>query len=270
MLNIVCALQCEAKPLINRFKLKADQQSALFPLYRSETTQLIISGIGKVNAAAATTYLMAHVPRAQTPAWLNIGVGGHKARDIGEGFLGNKITDRSTGHRYYPGVAAIPRTQTLPIETVDRPENNYPENAIVDMEASGFFPIASRLSPVEAIHCYKVISDNFHHSTAGVNKKFVTDLVENKIEKVILIIEALKELSSTLNQLSQPHQELDILLEKWHFTQTQRVVLETLLQRWKALNGDLTVIDNAMEQLSKSREVLEYLENKINSQPFTF
>ena len=56
MLNFVVALPCEARPIISHFGLQALDSPAGFRLYNRERMRLIVSGAGKIPAAAATAY----------------------------------------------------------------------------------------------------------------------------------------------------------------------------------------------------------------------
>ena len=56
---LVVALKSEAKPIISYFELDHQSGNNIFPIYRNDKLghALIISGVGQINAAAATTYL---------------------------------------------------------------------------------------------------------------------------------------------------------------------------------------------------------------------
>ena len=55
MLRFVVALAAEARPLIARYRLERLSSAAAFPLYRRGAAALVVSGIGKTAAAAATS-----------------------------------------------------------------------------------------------------------------------------------------------------------------------------------------------------------------------
>ena len=56
MINILTALPCEAKPLIHHYRLNGRQVHG-FRIYENSDMRLIVSGIGKVAAAAACACL---------------------------------------------------------------------------------------------------------------------------------------------------------------------------------------------------------------------
>src|SRR4029077_10756350 len=101
MLRFVVALQAEARPLVERFGMVAVSESP-FPVYRGEEGWLIVSGHGKAASAAATAYLHLAAGGALGRAWLNVGLGGHGRRTLGDGVLAHKITDAASGASWYP------------------------------------------------------------------------------------------------------------------------------------------------------------------------
>jgi adenosylhomocysteine nucleosidase len=159
MLRFVVALQAEARPLVDRFGLAAVSE-APFPLYRGEEGWLIVSGQGKAAAAAATAYL--HLAAGGDPgrAWLNVGLGGHGLRTVGEGVVAHKISDAASGVSWYPQLIVDSPSPTAPLLTVERVDEEYEPPWVYESEAAGFFPTACRFSVAELIHCYKVVSDN--------------------------------------------------------------------------------------------------------------
>jgi len=269
MLQILCALDCEAKPLVHYFKLKIDTDCRYFRLYFGKDIRLIVSGVGRVNAAAATSFLMTTAPKDQTLAWLNVGIGGHKQRSVGEGFLGNTITDCVTGMRYYPGITRAPPLPTLPIETLEPSSQKYPDEAIVDMEASAFFATASRRSPSDVIQVYKCISDNEKTPACNLNKGFVSDLIGSKKKEIVAVVEALERLRNELGR-QHPNIEMEYFLQNIHFTTTQRIQLERLARRWKAINVKDRFFDSQAQALKDPKKLLIYLENKIQTESLTF
>ena len=91
-LNIVTALLCEAKAIIEAFNLKKDISEHAFEIYHNQDKSLclIISGIGKINAAIATTYI-AQYNKVAPQSFLNIGIAAG-AFAIGTMFAANKLT----------------------------------------------------------------------------------------------------------------------------------------------------------------------------------
>jgi nucleoside phosphorylase len=191
MINIVVALPAEARPLLDHFRLLDKQHNTAFPIYRNPDMALIVSGPGKVAAAAATALLAGTGTSHTRAAWLNIGIAGHAHHAIGSGYLAHRITDRATGTNWYP-----PQIHDLPMPTenlctVDRPEDDYPAVVLYEMEASGFFPVASRFSSSELVQCFKVISDNRTQATTAVTAKLCTQLITGRLADIEQLVNAL-------------------------------------------------------------------------------
>lgn len=159
MLRFVVALQAEARPLVERFGMTAAGETP-FPVYQGENAWLIVSGLGKAAAAAATAYLHLAAGGAPGRAWLNVGLGGHGQRTLGEGVVAHKISDGASGVSWYPQIVIDSPSPTVPVLTVERVEEEYAPPWVYESEAAGFFPTACRFSVAELVHCYKVISDN--------------------------------------------------------------------------------------------------------------
>lgn len=271
MLLIVCALNCEAVPLITLFRLKPYPHPTPFPLYHQGGTFLIISGVGKILAAAATSYLYALTKAQSNQVWLNIGIAGHPSWEIGTGCLAHQVIDQGTKRRYYPSFVTKFPCPTAPLLTVERPEIDYAQETLYDMEAAGFYPIASRFSITELIHCYKIVSDNKHSSAKELNPTIVQQLIQTQCHEIQQLTTTLKELGQKLDSLECTEESLALFLCRWHFTTTQIFQLKRLLQRCQAFHLDETFIwDEKLPLLNKSKEVLNYLEKKINALPLNF
>ena len=76
MLIWVCALHCEAKPVIDFYRLKKSHDGNAYDLYRGEDMVCIVSGPGKLASAAATAWIAAQEQSAGSLAWINLGVAG--------------------------------------------------------------------------------------------------------------------------------------------------------------------------------------------------
>ncbi len=134
----VIALAAEARPLLDRWKF-TQLESAPFPLYYCEQQNyfLVVSGMGKVRSAAATSYLASKIIplRAQaTPPtiWINFGTCGHHNYPLGQGLLVHKIIDISNGNNYYP--LRLPYSASATIECHATSQREYPrQGGGVDM-----------------------------------------------------------------------------------------------------------------------------------------
>lgn len=193
MMQLVIALNAEARPIIDCFNLKEHGSLGLFPIYRGHDISLVISGVGRMAAAAATAYLYSTTGEHSGCGWLNIGVAGHAQWCCGAGVLANRIVDASTLRCWRPyQIHNIP-IASAPLITVDSPETEYPEEMIYDMEAAGFYFVASRCTASELVQCYKVISDNRYTSTATVTPNRVRQLISDRLADIDTLMQRIAD-----------------------------------------------------------------------------
>ena len=249
MIFIVVAMFCEAKPLIRHYGLKARMPMGRFRVYESEDVSLVISGVGKVASAAAVAYLYALYGEIKGAVWLNIGLAGHKNMNIGSCFLVDKVVDIATGRSWYPGIV-FPASCTDMVYTVDVVETEYQKAGGYDMEAAGFYSIASSFSTVEFVHCIKIVCDTPETPVVKDPGSLIDlDFVDDIIIKI-------KDLLS-----SYVEENMEKFLVQWHFTVTQRCQLKKVLKKWRVVFED-----SAFDRVcccDSSKAVLSKLEKEI-------
>ncbi len=268
MIHFFCALPCEARPLITHYRLQQLHQYDLFRIYQSKSKDisLTLTGIGKVNAAAAISYLHASLLCKPWDVWLNIGVAGHSDQEIGAAFLVNKITDLQTHESWYPQIIFDAPCQSMPLLTLEQPSDDY-QHSLFDMEAAGFFQMATRLGTAELIHCFKLVSDNSANNTATVKAKDVSRLIEQRIPLLEEIVSELNLISKELEQSLSPPVGFEQFLQNWHFTQTQRIQLARLLHQWQCRLPDAIAFD-CFKQQSTARAVLLAMRQRLEETAF--
>jgi len=234
MINIVCALHCEAKPIVDFYKLSA-LPNCIFPIYSNEQINVVVSGIGKVDTAAAMTYLFVKTLEQKNNAWLNYGISGHKSAELGAWFNVNKITEDSTGLNWYPSRFQNLDCLTASLETVDNPISQYESEKLYDMEASAFMATALKFSSIELVQLMKIVSDNEENHLDQINKKHVQLLLLDNISPLISIVNVLKEQKNEFDNIYDVDELYGEILKKWHFTQYQQKEVQRLIQRWKLL-----------------------------------
>ncbi len=264
-INLVVALMVEAKPFIDKLKLSHDAKHSTFKIYTSDNgnINLIVSGIGRNNAAAATAYLGA-ITSAQHDAafWINAGIAGHSSLPVGDVVIANKLLERSTGRTFYPSVYPVSFTSTL-LTTVDQPETSYLEQSAFDMEASAFAAAASKFSPLEFIQCVKVISDNIESGVESVSKGSIEQAAQTLVAAVNELIEAMgPDLEHCLAQTYLP-KVFDDLRSGTHFSATQTVQLKRLCQRFSALGLEAKLNEMALLTFTSSKECIRLLEAEL-------
>ncbi len=271
MIHFIIALPSEARPLIDHYQLKIIPRSGPFKLYEANGRRLIISGVGKIQSAGAAAFLHAFSGSLRNRIWVNVGIGGHVAHTVGEGVLAHKITDRTTGESWYPPIVIEPPCRTESILTVDHPESKYWEPSVYEMEAAGFYPAATRFSTGELVHCYKVISDNRKSPPHKISSTLVERLIAGHLEAIDTILKRTEKLATGLPNLLEKRTGKDSclshFLERWHFTVTEQHRLRRFLARLGTLEPKAEVFSKELKTLARSKDVLQFLEDKINSLP---
>lgn len=258
MLNILCALRCEAKPLIEHYKLQAIDNSGPFAIWQNESLRIMVCGLGKNAAAAGVGYLAAQTD--DHAAWLNLGVGGCGDAKLGQLFWASKIVDAASERFYYPAPMLDYSCEHHTVCSVDKPQADYEQNVIYDMEASAFYETACRFTSVELVQIVKIISDNQQQGIAQVKAKQVEQLVREQLPHIITIIEQLQKLQQEAATIYAQPEAYDELLTRWHFTAYQRKQLLRLLQRAEALNLELP----DLTEQQNSKQVISHLQQHVS------
>ena len=158
----VVALLPEAKPLIERLKMKLVSTNSLHPIYTNETETdwLVLSGVGQLNAASGTASLYHVCPKSNWSIWVNIGIAGGIIGDVGDPFYINSICQASTNKMCYPFIFPYVKIKRANLITCESPEKKYGKDCLFDMEAWSFYKILKKKVTREFIAVFKVISDN--------------------------------------------------------------------------------------------------------------
>ena len=268
----VVALRPEAEPIIQRFKMKLfanHHGKSGFPIWESQnasesdvTHRLVLCGIGKINAAAAVSWLQAvtNAKDCGAVAWINFGIAGHRQRAIGEVIRANKVTDVATGKSWYPPAAWKRKVdlKAAPLQTVDAPTSNYSdEDCLIDMESSGVFAVASRFSSLELIQSIKVISDNAEHAIEGITKESVREACNAALIEIAPWLEAYFEIAREESSRIEAPPLYETLIGCIRFSETQKHQLRRVLIRHHALGTDLQ--GRSLTALKSGREVIAAL-----------
>ncbi len=179
----VCALACEARPVIDRYRLRKSRRDHAFDLYVNSRMACVVSGIGPLAAAAATAWCAARFAGERALAWLNLGIAGAAEFEVGTLLQVTQIIAADSGQRFYPAPTAKPTLPTAACLSLSRPGDDYPPDCLLDMEASGFAASALRFSSAELIGCLKVVSDNPHAQT-GRDRAAVSALIARRLDPI--------------------------------------------------------------------------------------
>ena len=270
MITLTTALPCEAKPLIEKFGLQHQSECSAFRLYQNDDLRLIVTGVGKLAAASAVSFL-SHEQQHEQQAWLNVGITGHASHEIGTAILAHKIIDAGNQQCWYPALINSSSCTSDTITTVDQIQDEYSDESCYDMEASGFFSAASRFNNIELIHSLKVVSDNRHCNTFNITANLTSELIAEQLEHVEKLIEQLRQMSAQLNSHNTANINIDSYIEQWHFTHNQRHQLRQLLQRWNViLPGQHAFKTIEQNQLADSKAVLKIIRQQLDNAPVSF
>lgn len=201
--HLIAALPAEAKPVVSRFNLARVQTERAFPVYRNQRISLVVSGVGKANAAAASAFLYALNGFPDGAIWINLGIAGHKDLPLGKAVLAHRITDTASGRHWRPSIAIYAPCDTVTLETLDKPNFDYSRDCAFDMEASGFYATAIRFSSPDRVQCLKVISDNQDSPGPGIDAATVRCLIGGNLTMLETLIEGLSTLASQVGTMNE-------------------------------------------------------------------
>jgi nucleoside phosphorylase len=258
---IYTALACEAKPFIEHYKLKKDLDVHAFAIYLNNDICLAVTGVGKSAMSAAVAYSQARYTSTEHPVLVNIGIAGHQHHPLGELFLIDKIRDVDSQKSYYPVLITTAPCRRACLQTVSKPQLQYHESELCDMEASAFYETAVRFSTSELILCLKVISDNQDSSVGAINAKQVSAYIAAQLSTIETL---LLQTSAIAALMTVPEHPLFYeLLQRYHFTAHQRQQLKNLLSRWNVLTDQQTLLMDDIN-LENAKEVLCWLDSNNN------
>ena len=264
----VIALPSEAKTLIEEFKMFPIQGDTLFPVYKNknEDEWLIITGVGQLNATSGVSYLYSLCPYARTSFWINFGIAGagKKVGNIGDIFFINELRNYDHDKVHYPFILPQLKIKNAMLKTYDKPQNNYQNSFLFDMESWGFYNIIQRKITRELIAIIKIISDNSIETISSISKDFVKKLVKEKVEYLV----SLRDIGYSLSRIEmerkkEPYLFSDIT-KNIHFTFSQREQLKKFLVRWD-VHFPKRPLFLEIKDLKDAKSVLGYLESSLDS-----
>lgn len=259
MLIWVCALHCEAKPVIDFYRLKKSHDVNAFDLYRGDDMVCIISGIGKLASAAASAWIAARYEDTASLAWINLGIAGAASYELGTIFALNQVIDADTDQRYYPAPGAAHALPGCACLTLARPSEAYQDKMLYDMEASGFMYSALRFSSAELTQSIKVVSDNQQHKT-GKDRSRVSALIQQHIALIDQQASSLMTLDQEIARLEIPTESWQQLIAMAHFSQTQKNRLRVLWRYLMNRDLDSAQLMRELNSCASSNAIIETLE----------
>ena len=259
----VVALKVEAEIILDEYNMNFDPEFTLFQVFRNfeKTRWLILSGVGRHNSAAATTYLYMISKASRSTCWINLGIAGSGKGHYGDLCLVNKISNNDSSNTY---PATMPKVtfHKMNLFTSDVPLTDYTLHDLIDMEGSAFYDITNKLSGREFICLMKVISDGPNNDIEDLNKFKIRELINLNIANIKTIVSYYEKLSMDQYQIIQQPKILSEILSQWHFSVSQKHQLENLIKRINTLSKDEEII-KLIKDCKNSRSVITNLEAKI-------
>lgn len=253
--------------MVDRFDLRAVDSEGPFRRFGGDAVTLVVSGVGRAAAAAATGYLFACEQGVRDRPWINVGICGHRSLPPGEAVLADRVMEQGGGRVWYPPLVFEPPCRTATVRTVDEVEREYPDEAVYEMEAAGFYPSAVRFATGELVQVVKIVSDGPRASPDVLTAKSVAELIASRLDEVVSVIEGTRELAAGLES-TQPRIRTKPWLDRWHFTVTQERRLRRLLARLRVVDRAFRDTDAALgraAELPDARAVLARLQEDLES-----
>lgn len=166
MTTIFCALLKEARGLIKELGLTRRKDAPVYDIYEVDDIRLIITGIGKVQAAAAAGYCTGIF--GTDDLYINYG---SAAGMVSGTFLAAMIKDESTGCEYFPDISDS-SFRHCTLVTSDNPVSKYEilrssfdmrvgeAPAVYDMEGAAIFAVLKKVVTPDRIIILKTVTDN--------------------------------------------------------------------------------------------------------------
>lgn len=262
MITFVVAIYPEARPLIERFRLKKQKRTIPFEVFSNEEQgiRLLLTGTGAVEAAIAVSSLLS-VSDTANEILINLGTSAISSKgesEEGAFFLCAKLIEQTTGRTFYPDLlyrhpkAEIPFAQlvTVPcvitqknaeqIETKMQGFDKQPMPTLYDMEATAIYQAAIHFLAPHQIMFFKVVSDTMRGER--VTPAFVEQCMTRMCEVLFGaegVLESFRSFAGSDKDLFEEylsHRELERLAADFKCSETMKYELATKI-RYAFLEG---------------------------------
>ena len=197
MILLALSSMVEAKPIIKKLNLSAIKINGFkWSAYTNDISSVVlyITGIGPINAAAATSSILTYFACKEDILLVNIGTCASASASkatIGQLFLINKLTDGTTKKTYYPDIcigsafseSSITSLATpfKGIEYIDCEKHNT--DSLYDMEAAFIYQSAMNFLTQDKILFLKIVSDyGTNNSSMAELKAKISDAIEINLD----------------------------------------------------------------------------------------
>lgn len=236
MTYLITALDAEARPFIEHYRLKRDS-TLPYTLYRNEDLLLLVTQPGKSNAIMAVSALLGYIIPGENDILINIGICGAPLEyGLGEALLVHQIFENSRA--YYPDILYPHPWRESAIVCNDLPQA-APYHHPVDMESSSIFLAASKFFKLHRIAFLKIVSDHFNPDS--VTKEGVIALMQQHVSSLGTLIECLTSIPRKPD-LFTPNERAEIDHLKTFLTKSQGDALEDALAYYRLKSPDRPLI----------------------------
>ena len=233
----VIALKAEAEEIINNYALERVANKP-FPVYKNRDIDiwLVLSGIGQINAVAATTYLYVKSDASYNTIWINLGIVGSRNFKVGELVQIDKITSNDFRDNHYPSPATFKNNnlERSNLITVNKPEALFENDGVYDMEGYAFFSFAKKIASYELVSVLKIISDIPGTDISKIDKFAVERLVLKKMPLIEKVLDNLLSLQEMLLLQQRSPKYFDEICQHKKFSFSQKVILKKYLTQWQS------------------------------------
>lgn len=194
MIHLVVALPAEARGLARVLRPQRGRPGiGVKPVQHGDDIDLVVCGPGRHRARRAVEAIAGRASQTAHQAWLNVGIAGHADLPPGTCLLADEIRESATGRSWRPSIPFRVSFPKATVCTVDRPETEYATDAAYDMEASGFFAAANRVSNPGLVQVLKVVSDNRGDELSSLTADRVESLVREASPTVSELLRLMSE-----------------------------------------------------------------------------
>ncbi|MCX7902889.1 MAG: hypothetical protein N2486_00105 [Caloramator sp.] len=261
MILMQCALYAEAKPLIERFRLKKNMKENHFEVFEGDNVKLIISGYGKINAATAAVYFITK-NNLECEAFVNIGIAGSLKRKIKDAVLINKLVDKDTGRSFYPDILIKHSFNEGTLETFSKVVIKDIVEDLCDMEGSALFEALSKFLPPHKVQVVKIVSDNLDGER--LDQEFVYDIIRENIDKVEDFIIKLQRANKREEFLDEKDKKiLQVISQNLNLTEFQKNELLKQYISFKIRGENVDVLIPFLEVKVKTKNEGKIYYNEI-------
>ena len=256
----ITALECEAKVLIEHYKLKKDLTIKHFSFYRNTMQNIVLSvtGVGVILASNCISFLAGRNIITESSIIINMGIAGSKAFTKGSLIEINKISKENSSSSYYPIKLKNFNLVEGELVTYNNAVDNYPKDQIVDMEAYEIFRTTLKFVSLEQIWIGKVISDNNSNDVERLCKEVVIEIITKHLDKITEIVDFYLNISKEIENTSNYPIEFNKIIDKVKFSFSEKIKLRKLLISY--LNNKRDIDLKGLINISDSQQILRKLE----------